>query len=79
MREVNLREARRLLSSLVDSVAHGGSVVITRRGKRVARMVPVERKAAGALPDLTEFRQSIRVKGQGLSRGVVASRRQARY
>jgi prevent-host-death family protein len=40
---VGLFEAKTHLSALVDRISHGGDdVVITRRGKPVARLVPVE-------------------------------------
>ncbi len=39
MREVGAFEAKNKLSELLDEVEHGGEVVITRRGKPVARLV----------------------------------------
>jgi len=44
MGAVNLKEARRRLSALVQAAERGESVVITRRGKEVARIVPPERR-----------------------------------
>ena len=40
MREVGAFEAKNKLSTLLDWVANGEEVVITRRGKPVARLVP---------------------------------------
>lgn len=40
MREIGAFEAKNTLGSLLDEVERGGEVVITRRGKRVARLVP---------------------------------------
>ncbi len=40
--EIALYEAKNKLSSLIDSVVKGGEVTITRRGKAVARLMPVE-------------------------------------
>ena len=40
MREVGTFQAKNTLSELLDLVERGGEVVITRRGKRVARLVP---------------------------------------
>ena len=43
MRSVGLFEAKNRLAALIDEVERGGTeVVITRRGRRVARLVPVE-------------------------------------
>ena len=42
MRHIGSFEAKTHLSGLLDEVAKGEAVVITRRGKPVARLVPVE-------------------------------------
>ena|SRR5258708_2193808 len=42
MREIEAFEAKRKLSALLDEVARGAEIRITRRGKAVARLVPVE-------------------------------------
>ncbi len=79
MDQMTLREARRRLSEILDDVERGKSVVITRHGRPVARVSPVEPDEGKQLPDLTEFRKSIRVKGEPLSKTVVRLRRQERY
>jgi prevent-host-death family protein len=43
MDSVNLADAKAHLSELVDRVEVGGSIDITRRGKPVARLIPVSR------------------------------------
>jgi prevent-host-death family protein len=40
MQEVGAFEAKNTLGSLLDRVEKGEEIVITRRGKRVARLVP---------------------------------------
>ena len=40
MREIGAFEAKNTLGNLLDLVEKGEEVVITRRGKRVARLVP---------------------------------------
>jgi prevent-host-death family protein len=42
MIEVGAFEAKTHLSSLLDKVSRGEEVLITKRGKAVARLVPVE-------------------------------------
>jgi prevent-host-death family protein len=42
MKEVGTFEAKNQLSALIDLVAQGEDVVITRHGKPVARLVPPE-------------------------------------
>ena len=79
MDSINLKEARKHLSGLVDAAERGESVVITRRGKAVARLVPAVRADGPALPDLSEFRASIKLSGERLSRVVIAARARERY
>lgn len=43
-RNVNMAEAKAKLSELADVAAGGEEVVLTRRGKPIARIVPLERK-----------------------------------
>ena len=42
MREVNVYEAKTSLSALLQAVAGGEEIVITRRNKPVARLVPFQ-------------------------------------
>ncbi|MDY6823460.1 MAG: type II toxin-antitoxin system prevent-host-death family antitoxin [Thermodesulfobacteriota bacterium] len=76
--EVNVKEARRRISALLDQAQKGKEVFILRRGKKVARLVPAENSKKG-LPDLSDFRSAIAVKGDGLSRTVIAGREAERY
>lgn len=78
MRKVNVRDARAGLPALLNKVARGEEIVIQRRGKAAARLVPPIRSRMH-LPDLTAFRASIRVKGQPMSTTVVKARREERY
>jgi prevent-host-death family protein len=58
-RTVNVREARQQLSRLLDAAETGQVVTITRSGKPVARLVPVEREEPFRFPDLSAFRASM--------------------
>lgn len=59
MREVRASEAKTRLPQLLDEVEHGETIVITRRGRRIARIVPeVQRRQDGideAIADLKEL------------------------
>ncbi|MBI5725924.1 MAG: type II toxin-antitoxin system prevent-host-death family antitoxin [Planctomycetes bacterium] len=79
MTSVSVKNARQKFASLVRAAQRGRSVAITRRGKKVARIVPAEPPEAGPLPSLAEFRASIRCRGKGLSEIVVSERRKSRY
>ena len=48
MRMVSAREANRSFSKLLQAVVEGEDVVITRRGKPVARLTPVESRVVDA-------------------------------
>ena len=67
MIEVSAFEAETRLSSLLDRVSHGEEVVITRRGKAVARLAPVERadpsRASANIDKLLSLRGEVRLQG----------------
>jgi prevent-host-death family protein len=76
--KVNVKDARSRLSFLLDQVEKGGEVVILRRGKEVARLVPT-RGEAKPLPSLKDFRSSIKIAGEPLSSVVIQGRDEERY
>ena len=78
MMEISTKKARAELSSLLRRVEKGEEVIILRRGKEVARLVPA-RGPQTRLPSLRDFRASIRVKGEPLSLTVVRMRGEERY
>ena len=78
MGPVNLKEARKRLGSLVRAATRGESVVITVRGRAAARIVPIERKPIRQIPDLSEFRNSIKLKGKPMSETVIEMRGEER-
>ena len=76
--EINVKEARKRLSSLLDRVEEGAEVILLRRGKEVARLVPSS--ATGKrLPSLRDFRSSIKLGGSPLSETVIQGRQEERY
>ena len=79
MGSVSMKEARERLSDLVRAAEHGETTVITRRGKRVARIMPTLEKPRTGFPDLTEFRKSIKLKGKPMSKTVIEMRREERF
>ena len=80
MREIGAFEAKNTLGALLDLVAAGEEIVITRRGKPVARLVPdsgfVDReKARKAVADVIAMRKGVTL-GEGLSiKGLIAEGR----
>lgn len=76
--EVNVKEARDNIGKLLDRTEKGEEILISRRGKKVARLVPVD-VLKKRLPDLGAFRASIAVRGAALSQTVIDSRNMERY
>ena len=76
--EVNVKEARAKLSTLLNKAEKGEDVVILRRGKQIVRLVAVD-KINKHLPDLSKFRNSIKLKGQPLSSIIKQDREEGRY
>jgi len=66
--EVGAFEAKNNLAALLDEVERGDEVLITRRGKPVARLVPVasgfdREKARRAAHELLQLRQGVTLDG----------------
>jgi len=76
--EINIKEARSKLSSLLDRVEKGDEIVILRRGEKVARLIPSLTEGR-KLPSLKKFRSSIRIKGEPLRAMVLRQRAEERY
>ncbi len=79
MNTINAREARKRLGNLIDAAERGESIVITRRGKKVAEIGPVRKRRRRRLPDLAKFRAGVKVKGKSLSDTVISMRARERY
>ena len=77
MLEVNVKDARRKLSSLLDKVERGEEIVIMRRGKKIAMLVSAEN--ADEMPSLKAFRASLSASGKSLSQTVIDQRHEQRY
>ena len=78
MAEVSVKDARDNFRTYLDRAEAGEEIVITRRGKEVARLVP-PRRAPGKFPDLTEFRNSIKLRGERPLEALLKLREETRY
>jgi len=78
MTRVSVKEARDNLKTLLDRVESGEEILILRRGKEVARLVPAS-QSVERLPSLREFRKSVKLQGKPMSRVVIEERRRERY
>lgn len=79
MNRVNIREARQRLSAIVDAAERGESTLITRRGRQVATVQPIAGGKGPRLPDMSEFRASIKTRGKPVSEILIEERRRSRH
>ena len=70
MRTAGVREARQNLSALLDEVRKGREIVITERGRPVAKLVPADPARGKGVPDLSAFRRKMPVLDPPLSATV---------
>jgi prevent-host-death family protein len=68
MREIGAFEAKNKFGHLLDEVEHGEEIVITRRGKAVAKLIPAEpgfdrEKARRAVAGILELSKSVTLGG----------------
>lgn len=76
MTEVSVKDARSQLSRLLDRIEQGEVIIITRRGKKVAKLVSPKEELR--LPSMKDLRDSITVKGSPMSQTVVDARNEER-
>jgi prevent-host-death family protein len=74
MRKAGVREARQQLSLLLAEVRKGSEVVITDRGRAVARLVPPHEASAHPFSSHRRLRASLRLRRGPLSRTVERER-----
>jgi prevent-host-death family protein len=74
MRKAGIREARQHLSTLIEEVRNGHEVLITDRGKAVARLVAPRPKAGRRFPSHAAFRSSMPVLDPPLSASLASER-----
>jgi prevent-host-death family protein len=68
MRKIGSSEAKNHWSALLDQVERGAEIIVTRRGKAVAKLVPAEtgfnrKKAKRAIAGLREASKGVRLRG----------------
>lgn len=65
----SLREMNQQLSHFVDVVERGGEVVITRRGRPIARLVPIEQERQLSAEQRAALERSLGRMNKGYSLG----------
>jgi len=74
MRKSGIREARQNLSTLIEAVRKGHVIVITDRGRPVARLVAPIPPAGKPFPNRSAFRRAMPVLTPPLSASIVEER-----
>lgn len=59
MKTATIRDAQHHLSKLMEDVERGEEIILTRRGKQVARIVPMEVDRKPVFPDFTNLRKAL--------------------
>ena len=59
MDSMSIKDARQQFAKLVNSAGRGRKVAITRRGRPVAQITPIQSGARPRLPDLSAFRNAL--------------------
>lgn len=66
--QITLREANQHLSRYIEAATHGDEVVITRRGKPVAKLIPITTEQA-VTPERQEAWKILQMSASGLNVG----------
>lgn len=77
--KITAKEARERFGEIIERAARGEEVVILRRGRPVALLVPARPAKPACLPDLRDFRASIRTRGATLTEHLLKEREVTRY
>jgi antitoxin (DNA-binding transcriptional repressor) of toxin-antitoxin stability system len=75
---MNIKEARRNFSRLIERAELGERIVIARRGREVVSLDRISRSGM-RLPSLADFRKEIKVKGDSLSDAIIRDRQDGRF
>lgn len=80
MARVTVQEARDHLDDLLRRVEQGEDIIITRSGRRLARLGPVEEtESLDRLPSLKKWRADLQMEGERLSTIVRNQRDEEQY
>jgi len=74
MRRAGIREARQNLAGILEEVRRGREIVITDRGRPVARIIPPRQESMRPFSSHRRFRGGMRLTGEPLSKTVARDR-----
>ncbi len=73
MKSVAFTDFRKMASDLITEVEHGETIILLRRGKPVAEVIPFSEKAHG-FPAWKEPGVRLRMRGSDLSSAILEER-----
>jgi len=76
---VSAKQARQKFAQLVKKAQGGTSVVITRRGRDVAKLGPAAKPKSRGFPDMAAFRASLGAPDKRPNGTIETLRRRERY
>lgn len=79
MKKIPVNEIREHLAKYLSDAESGEEIIITKYNKPVAKLVGYSEEEKPELPDLTEFRKKIKVKGKSMSEFITEMRQEERY
>ena len=74
MKKAGIREARQNLTALIDEVRKGHEVIITDRGRPVARLVPPRPERAKPFVSRSDFRRKMPALAEPLTQTIIDER-----
>ena len=72
--ETGIKEARQIFPQLIKLAEQGETVVLTRHGRKVAKIVPYREARSGCLQARADLRSRIKASGEPLSKTIDAMR-----
>ena len=78
MERANVKDVRKNLRTYLERAEAGEEIIVLRRGREVARIVP-PRHEPKPFPDLTEFRKSVKLQNERPLTALLKLREETRY
>jgi antitoxin (DNA-binding transcriptional repressor) of toxin-antitoxin stability system len=75
MLKFTVEEALRNLKHLLEHVAQGEEIILCEQDKAFAKLVPLQSRER-LLADMQDFRESLQVRGEGLSSTIIKARQE---
>lgn len=78
MKTVTVAEAKARLSELLNRIEHGDEIVVTRRGRPIARLTPIRGGKKQPIVGLSAFREQIARANVAATEALLQLRKESR-